>query len=110
MPHTDRNRQLVIVGGWTKTYGQQPVLLFMLAQICKDLKLWGRSKEYFEKCLTQDPSSAVFLAYGELLEYLQEMDKALSVYRRGLKRNLMDQALPIAASTHALVTHEHVVT
>jgi HemY protein len=51
------NRQLVIVGAWLKVYGQRPELLLTLGKLCARVQLWGKAKDYFEKCLAQGPNA-----------------------------------------------------
>lgn len=79
------NRQLVILGAWLKMYGPQPELLLMLGETCMRLQLWGRAKDYFEKCLALGPSPEASLQYGKLLEQLNEPAAAMAQYRAGLE-------------------------
>lgn len=78
------NRQLVIVGGWLNTYGPKPELLLALGKLCVRVQLWGKAKDYFERCLAIGPNPEASLAYGSLLEKLDEPDEALQKYRDGL--------------------------
>lgn len=80
------NRQLVIVGAWLKMYGQQPELLLALGKFCTRVQLWGKAKDYFEKCLALGPNPSAALEYGKLLEQLDEPDQALQKYREGLEQ------------------------
>ena len=84
LPFTQLNRQLVIVGAWLKLYGPQPAILLTLGQLCVRVQLWGKAKDYFEKCLSDGPNAQASLAYGQLLEYLDEEAKAKEQYRIGL--------------------------
>lgn len=79
------DRELVLLGKWLKMYGEQQSLLFVLGKFCSELKLWGRAKDYFEKCLAKGPYPAASFAYGKLLERLSEEEKALRVYQSGLE-------------------------
>lgn len=81
---TNVNRQLVIAGAWLKMYGQKPELLLMLGRFCVQQQLWGRAKEYFTKCLAEQPCRECSLEYGRLLEQLGEPEAALQIYRQGL--------------------------
>ena len=82
---TNLNRQLVIAGAWLKMYGQQPELLLLLGKLCVQVQLWGKAKDYFEKCLTFGPNAAASLEYGKLLENLGEPEEAMRKYREGLR-------------------------
>lgn len=80
------NRQLVIAGAWLKMYGQQPELLLTLGRLCMRVQLWGKARDYFEKCLALGPDAEASLEYGKLLEQLDEPNAAMQKYRDGLAR------------------------
>lgn len=84
IPSEDINRQLVIVGGWLKAYGQKPETLLLLGNLCVKAKLWGKAKDYYEKCLAISQNPQASLAYGQLLLQLGENDKAIAVLSDGL--------------------------
>lgn len=86
LPFTNLNRQLVIVGAWLKMYGQRPELLLTLGKLCVRVQLWGKAKDYFEKCLAQGQNAEASLEYGKLLEQLGETEEALHQYRSGLSQ------------------------
>lgn len=88
LPFTNVNRQLVIAGAWLKMYGPEPVLLCMLGKFCAQAHLWGRAKDYFEKCLAQGPNAEASFAYGKLLEHLNEPALALQQYKAGLGQTI----------------------
>jgi HemY protein len=79
------NRQLVIAGAWLKMYGTKPEILLFLGKICVQIQLWGKAKDYFEKCLAQGANAEAALAYGKLLEQLGDNDEAVDQYREVLK-------------------------
>lgn len=80
------NRQLVIVGAWLKMYGPQQALLVLLGKLCVKAQLWGKAKDYFQKCLAIGPHAEASLEYGKLLESLGETEAAMQAYRDGLGR------------------------
>jgi HemY protein len=84
LPFANLNRQLVIAGAWLKMYGQHPELLLLLGKLCMRIQLWGKAKDYFEKCLALSPNPEASLEYGKLLEDLGESDNAIQKYRDGL--------------------------
>lgn len=84
LPFSNLNRQLVIVGAWLKMYGPKPELLLTLGKLCVRVQLWGKAKDYFEKCLEQGPNAEASLEYGKLLEYLNDPQQAMQIYRNGL--------------------------
>lgn len=79
------NRQLVIAGAWLKMYGNKPEILLFLGKLCVQIQLWGKAKDYFEKCLALGPNAEAALAYGKLLEQLGDNDEAVEQYRDVLK-------------------------
>ena len=85
LPFSNLQRQLVIAGAWLKMYGQQPELLLLLGKLCEQSQLWGKAKDYYEKCLALGPNAEASLAYGLLLENLDEPEEAMRKYRDGLK-------------------------
>jgi HemY protein len=84
LPFVNLNRQLVIVGAWLKMYGEKPELLLTLGRLCARIQLWGKAKDYFERCLALSPNTEASLAYGQLLEELDKPEEALIKYRDGL--------------------------
>lgn len=78
------NKQLVIAGGWLKEYGPKQELLLLLGKLCVQVQLWGKAKDYFDRCLEIGPCAEASLEYGNLLEDLGEHEAALQQYREGL--------------------------
>lgn len=78
------NNQLVIGAAWLKHYGEKQELLLLLGKLCVQVQLWGKAKDYFERCLQLGPNAEASLAYGDLLEQLGEHEEALQKYRQGL--------------------------
>lgn len=85
LPTNNVNRQLIIVNAWVKIHGQQAMLLYALGHFCTRIQLWGKAKDYFEKSLTLASNPEVFLAYGQLLDILDEPLLAKEKYRQGLE-------------------------
>lgn len=84
LPFDNLNKQLVLVNAWLKEYGQQPEILLTLAKLCAQLKLWGKAKDYLDKCLAQGANAEASLEYGKLLENLGDADGAMQKYKAGL--------------------------
>jgi len=61
-----------------------PELLLTLGQLSLRARLWGKARGYLEACIGRDGPTQAYAELGQLLEYLQEPDKAIEVYRRGL--------------------------
>src|SRR3990167_488902 len=84
LPFNNISRQFVIVGAWQKLHGDRPAIFLALGELCVRQQLWGKAKDYFEKCLRLGPNQAAYLAYGHLLQQLGERDEALEKYRMAL--------------------------
>jgi HemY protein len=84
LPFVNLNRQLVIVGAWLKMYGEKQELLLTLGRLCVRVQLWGKAKDYFERCLALGPNREASLAYGRLLLQLEESEEALLAFQNGL--------------------------
>ena len=84
LPFTNLNRQLVIAGAWLKMYGENQPLLLTLGRLCARIQLYGKAKDYFERCLALGPNAEASLAYGHLLEQLDRPGEALAKYREAL--------------------------
>lgn len=85
LPFAALNKQYVIVGAWLKQYGAHPELYLTLARLCMRGQLWGKAKDYFEKCLDLGANRDASLELGELYEQLAEPELAKSAYRAGLQ-------------------------
>lgn len=86
LPFDNLNKQLVVAGAWLKTYGEKPELLLLLGKICTRVQLWGKAKDYFERCLAIAPNAEAAFEYGQLLEQLDDGEDALRIYRNGLSQ------------------------
>jgi HemY protein len=78
LPFDNLNRQLIIVGAWVDIYGQKPELLLALARLCVRVKLWGKARDYYEKCLALGPNTEASFEYARLLEK-PEFEKYTSI-------------------------------
>src|SRR3990167_245230 len=98
LPLQNLNRQLVIAGAWLKLYGQQPALLLLLGKLCVRVQLWGKAKDYFEKCLALSPNADAALQYGKLLSSLNEPEAAMQTYQDVLVRLTESEQIVQASS------------
>lgn len=81
LPLVNLNRQLVVAGAWLKLYGDKQPLLLTLARLCARIQLYGKAKEYFERCLSLGANREALFAYGQMLEELDEKEAAMAKYR-----------------------------
>lgn len=80
----DTSRQLDHAEGWLKDHGRNAMLLLTLARLCGRLRLWGKSRVYYESSLAVHPTSAAYAELAELLESLGEKDSAYDCLRKGM--------------------------
>ena len=66
------------------------VLLLILGKLCAHAQLWGKAKDYFERCLALGPHPEASLAYGDLLKQLDKKAEALVQYQKGLSAVALD--------------------
>lgn len=84
LPFEALNKQYVIVGAWLKHYGAKAETYLTLARLCMQGQLWGKAKDYFEKCLELGPNRDASLELGALYEQLGEPQLAKRAYHAGL--------------------------
>lgn len=84
LPFSTLNKQYVIVGAWLKNHGPHPEIYLALARLCMQGQLWGKAKDYFDKCLNLGPNREASLELGELYEQLGEPELAKGAYQAGL--------------------------
>lgn len=85
LPFAILKKQYVIVGAWLKHYGAKPEIYLTLARLCKRDQLWGKAKDYFEKCLSLGNNIEASLELGNLYEQLGEPELARETYEKALK-------------------------
>ena len=73
---------------WLLENERSPMLLLALARLNRKLKLWGKSKVYYNSSLNFSPSADVYLELAELLEELEEFENAQTCYELGLKYSI----------------------
>jgi HemY protein len=78
-------RQLSWAEQWSAEHGKDPVLLEVLGQLAVRNQLWGKARAWFEASLGQSPQPHTYQALGELLERLEEPERAAECYRKGIR-------------------------
>ncbi len=61
-----------------------PTLLLTLGRLSLRAQLWGKARGYLEACIGRNGPPQAYRELGQLLERMNECDKALDVYRRAL--------------------------
>jgi len=69
---------------WLSQHENDPALLAVLGQLAVRNELWGKARAWYEASINIRPIPSTYRSLGELLEKLEEPDKAAVCYRRGL--------------------------
>jgi len=82
----DATTQLTRGEKWLDDYGHDEQLLLALGRISLRARLWGKAQGYFEASIGAHATPAACLELAGLLEQqLKQPDKAVKLYRQGLK-------------------------
>ncbi|MBN1378751.1 MAG: heme biosynthesis protein HemY [Gammaproteobacteria bacterium] len=81
----DLTQQLDYAEAWLKDHGRSPMLLLTLARLCSRLRLWGKSRVYYESAIAIHPTGEGYAELSELLESLGETDSAHDCLRKGIQ-------------------------
>jgi HemY protein len=77
-------KQLSRAEGWLSGHPNDPELLLCLGRLCARKELWGKARDYFERCYQANPSAEVCAELGRLLVALEEPKVAAAYFREGL--------------------------
>ena len=81
----DASAQQTLAERWLEQHRQDPVLLLSLAKISLRNQLWGKARSYLEASIDLQPGAEAYRLLGNLLEQLEEPDKAAECYRKGVE-------------------------
>lgn len=80
----EAGRQLSQMEGYLAEHPDDATLLLTLGRLSLRARLWGKARGYLEACIGRNGPAQAYRELGQLLERLQEKDKAIEIYRRGL--------------------------
>ena len=84
---------------WAASHKDSPELMLSLAQISLNNELWGKARSYLEACIACGGTVEAYRELGHLLEQLDEKEKALDLYRKGIEqatpRTMPGIAMPV---------------
>ncbi len=86
----DSTQQLDHAESWLKEHGRSTMLLLALARLCSRLRLWGKSRVYYESSIAIHATGEAYAELAELLESLGEKDSAHDCLRKGIQLALSD--------------------
>jgi HemY protein len=81
---SDAGAQLEQGEQWLERYPDDAALLLAVAKIALRNQLWGKARGYLEGTIDRRPTPEACRLLGELLEQLDEPEKAARCYRKGL--------------------------
>jgi HemY protein len=77
-------KQLAFLEKLLADHPDDPLLLMNAGRLALRAQLWGKGRGYLEACISLNGPPQAFRELGQLLEHMDEPDKAIEVYRRGL--------------------------
>ena len=80
----DSDRQLATAEQWLKNNENNPVLLLTAGRLCKRNQLWGKAQSYLDASVGIQPRSDTYNELGQLMEQLEENERAAEYFRKGL--------------------------
>lgn len=93
--YPDPAKPLTEAEAWLKAHGRSPMLLLTLGRLCRQARLWGKSRIYFESSLGLQPLPETYRELGALLEQMGDHDHAQECYRKGLRLAVEGVAEPV---------------
>lgn len=98
---SNADKQLATAETWLKGNEKNSVLLLTLGRLCMRNKLWGKARSYLEASIGIQPRSDAYKELGQLMEQLEESEKAAKYFRKGLllaAEERLDDMLAVAPS------------
>ena len=82
-----------------------PTLLLTLGRLSLRAQLWGKARGYLEACIGRNGPPQAYRELGQLMERMQEPDKAIEIYRRGLSGTGGPEPVPLPQHIGATKTN-----
>ena len=77
-------KQLSMMERFLPDHPDDPTLLLTLGRLSLRAQLWGKGRGYLEACIARNGPPQAYRELGQLLERMQEPERAIDVYRKGL--------------------------
>ena len=88
-------KQLSAMERFLADHPDDPTLLLTLGRLSLRAQLWGKARGYLEACIGRNGPAQAYRELGQLLERMDERDKAIDVYRRGLSGSGGPEPVPL---------------
>lgn len=85
LANIDANKRLSYCEQWYQQHPKNATLLYCLGNLCEQMQLWGKAKDYLESCIAQHPQQKAYLLLGNVYAQLSDNAKAQSSYKKGLE-------------------------
>ena len=108
LQNVDVRRQLMTAEAWLADHPQDAQLFLCLGRLAARDKLWGKSRDYFEKSYRLQRSAETCAELGRLLDALGEPKVAAAYFREGLL--LQEARLPNLPKPEKIVPDQHLLT
>jgi HemY protein len=82
----DPARQLRTAESWLEHHPGDGDLLLTLGRLCRRAELWGKAREYLERCIRAGAQPDAFLELGALHVQQGDLAAAADCFRKGLER------------------------
>lgn len=105
---TDVRRQLAHAEAWLGEHPEDAQLFLCLGRLAARDKLWGKSRDYFEKSYRLQRSAETCAELGRLLDGLGESKVAAAYFREGLL--LQESRLPSLPKPEKIVPDQRLLT
>ena len=78
-------KQLMRAEDWLKDNPENASLLLCLGRICRQQKLWGKTRHYLERSARLTPALAVYVELAKIMEEQNDLRGALDFYTKGMR-------------------------
>jgi HemY protein len=92
---TEPGKQLSMMERFLPEHPDDATLLLTLGRLSLRAQLWGKARGYLEACIARGGPPQAFRELGQLLERMQEPERAIEVYRRGLSGTGGPEPVPL---------------
>tara|TARA_Y100001935_G_scaffold216100_1_gene187737 strand:- start:436 stop:1635 length:1200 start_codon:yes stop_codon:yes gene_type:complete len=83
-------RNLLNLEALLKEHPDNPILFLALGRLSIKAQLWGKAKNYLEKCVDKSGPTDAYHELAQLLDQLGEKDNALRVYRKAFNKKSLE--------------------
>lgn len=79
---------------WQRSHPGDPVLLLTLGRLHMRQQIWGKARQLLEESISHGGGGATHILLAELLDRLDEKERARDLFRRGLQEYIKEKEAP----------------